>query len=116
MVAPKAAKGGRVSMINWGLASTIAVGMVLGCILIALLVLLIKEPLLAAILAGLALFVGAVVWFLVMPAISTYLKATSNPEMGHDTAVAFWSIVGFYSAIAVAVYIWVNRKKKQKPG
>lgn len=55
---------------------------------------------------------GAVAWFFVMPAISTYLKTTSHP----DTAVAFWSMVGFYSAIAVAVYLWVNRNKKRKAG
>lgn len=105
-----------MSMINWGSAFTIAVGMVLGFILISSLVLLIKEPLLAAILAGLALFVGVVVWFGVMPAVSTYLTATSDREMGHDAAVAFWSIVGFYSTIAVAVYFWVSKKKKQKQG
>jgi peptidoglycan/LPS O-acetylase OafA/YrhL len=88
---------------------TIALGVALG-IIVAVLVLRFWPPVLA--LAVVGIVVGALGWFLVMPAIATYMKVTSeNPE----APMAWLAVVAFYAAIATAYYLWDRNRRKPKP-
>src|SRR5438309_1111523 len=87
---------------------TIALGVALG-IIVALLVLRFWPLALALAVVGIVL--GVLGWFLVMPAIATYMKVTSeNPE----AVTVYVGIVSFYAAIAIAYYLWDRYRRKPK--
>src|SRR4051812_48823173 len=97
--------------ISWDLVLTIALGVALGFIFIMLIVGVIKEPLLILIVGIVVLILGTVGWFLVRPAVATYMKVTSeNP----DAHFGFLSVVALLSAPVVGVYWWQNHKKDKK--
>jgi len=88
---------------------TIALGVALG-VIVAVLVLRFWPLALALAVVGIVL--GVLGWFLVMPAITSYMKVTSeNPE----AATVYVGIVAFYAAIAIAYYLWDRNRRKPKP-